>query len=532
MSALLAAQTLVALGIAGGALEHRPGWYGAAIGLAVALVLLVPIRGGSLSHRAVGRLGFWHDKRRRRPRRFDAFDTEPPEGAPMGFHWDGEVVMSVVRIEQNPQAMTVMEPGALVSGETISLRLLADCLHQFDISLDSIDVISRGVRSPSHNAIGAVYDAVLGPLPAIAARTVCVVIRLDPTRCPDAVRHRGGGWGGVIRTAATATSRVANRLVEAGLRPRILTKAEIATLTDELCAGLDPHDLQETWPACRRGRFELRTCFLRPSMFTAAGLGQLWTVPTQATTVCVSLRREGRAGRIKLRGLVRFETFGPVRTRLDGLGELPGRQHAALMSTLPVPLPRRPLPQWVFGDGPDSIGALAVPACGCGQLIGADELGRAVALPLFGPRVRRVELCGTLHLAQQVVLRSIALGARVRVHTGRPVAWQAMVGQIADHELLNINGHNAEAALPDQTTHYAVELFDGATERRVRDAVTTMVVRPSHARPTENADVTLQLLDHDRDLVRVETRSESAVVTMVATDDEMRYIRSSFDMAD
>lgn len=59
-----------------------------------------------------------------------------------------------------------------------------------------------------------------------------------------------------------------------------------------------------------------------------------------------------------------------------------------------------------------------------------------------------------------------------------------------------------------------------------------MVVRPSHARPTENADVTLQLLDRDRDLARVETRSESAVVTMVATDDEMRYIRSSFDMAD
>lgn len=61
-----------------------------------------------------------------------------------------------------------------------------------------------------------------------------------------------------------------------------------------------------------------------------------------------------------------------------------------------------------------------------------------------------------------------SVGRPVRVHTGRPVVRQAMVGQIADHKLLNVNGHNAEAALPDQTTHYAVELFDGATERRVR----------------------------------------------------------------
>jgi hypothetical protein len=58
------------------------------------------------------------------------------------------------------------------------------------------------------------------------------------------------------------------------------------------------------------------------------------------------------------------------------------------------------------------------------------------------------------------------------------------------------------------------------------------VVRPSHAEPSPDADVTLQLLDSDHDLVRVATRSDSAVVTMVASDDEMRYIKSSFDMVD
>ncbi|MEE6179143.1 type VII secretion protein EccE [Mycobacterium sp. 050134] len=531
MAILLAAQTLVALGIIGAVPLHRPGWSGAAMGLAVALIVMLPVRGGSLSHRAAQRLVFRYDSRRRGQRRSDAFDTQLPGSAAMGFHWDRQLLMSVIRIDQDASAMTIMEPAAVVSGQTIPLRLLAECLRQFDVSLDSVDVIGRGVRLPGRNPIQAAYDAVLGPLPAIAARTVCVVIRVDPDRCPDAVRRRGGGWEGVLRTAATATSRVANRLVEAGLRCRVLGKAEIAELADELSAGLDPQEVQERWAACHQGRFELRTFFLKPSMFTEAGLGQLWTVPTQATTVCLSLRREDRSDGVKLRGLVRFETYGRVRARLDGLGELPGRQRAAWMSTLPVPPPRRPLRHWVFGRGLDSLVDLAVPASGCGQLIGADELGRAVALPLFGPGVRRVEMCGTLHLAQQVVLRSVALGARVRVNTSRPAAWHAMSEQIADHDLLDVNGHHVEPAASDQPSHYGVELFDGVAERRIPDTMTMVVVRPWHAQPTENADVTLRLLDNDRDLVRVDTHSGSAVVTMVATDDEMRYIGSSFAMA-
>ena len=68
--------------------------------------------------------------------------------------------------------------------------------------------------------------------------------------------------------------------------------------------------------------------------------------------------------------------------------------------------------------------------------------------------------------------------------------------------------------------------------RRFGRGVTTMVVNPAHAVASRNADVTLQLLDRDHDVVRVETRHGSMVVTMVATDDEMRYLKSSFNMVD
>ena len=428
--------------------------------------------------------------------------------------------------------MTVMEPAVTVSGQTISAQLLADCLRQFDITVDSIDVISRGSRFHDRGQIGAVYDAVLGPLPAIARRSVWVVVRMDPALCPDAVRHRGGGWDGIVRTAATATRRVADRLSDAGLRPQIVTAAEIAEATAELSHGVDLSSLEETWSTCRKDRLHLRSFVVEPSMFTTAGLDLPWTVPSQSTTVCVSLRRDDRNDLIKLRGLVRFDNHGRTRVHLPNLGQLSGRQYAALISSLPLPAPRRAVQQWVFGKGVGAVADLELPACGCGQVIGADDQGRAVALPLFGPWVKRVELCGTLHLAQQVVLRSLALGAWVNVHTRRPAAWRTMVEQVGDPNLLSVNDHTADAVRMGSDQTHRVEMFDGASEDRVPDGVTTMVVRPSHAEPSADADVTLQLLDHDQDLVRVGTRSAMALVTMVATDDEMRYIKSSLDIVD
>jgi type VII secretion protein EccE len=531
---VLALQISFASGLAAALLLGKPGWYGAATGLGVGVLLVLRIRGQSIPGWTSQRLGFSYELRRRRRRgqRFEPFDVELPDGSSIGFHWDGKLLISLVRIAADPQVMTVMEPAITVSGQTISVQLLADCLRQFDITVDSIDVISQGSRFHDRGQMGAVYDAVLGPLPAIAQRSVWVVVRMDPALCPNAVRRRGGGWDGTVRTAATATRRVANRLSDAGLRPKIMTAAEITEATAELSHGVDLSSLDETWSACRKDRLYLRSFVVEPSMFTTAGLDLPWTVPSQSTTVCVSLRRDDRDDLVKLRGLVRFDNHGRTRVHLRNLGQLSGRQYAALLCSLPLPAPRRAVQQWVFGKGVGAVADLELPACGCGQLIGADDQGRAVALPLFGPGVKRVEMCGTLHLAQQVVLRSLALGAWVNVHTRRPVAWRTMVEQIGDPNILSVNDHTANALRMGPGRAHRVEMFDGASEQSLPDGVTTMVVKPSHAEPSADADVTLQLLDHDQDLVRVGTRSAATVVKMVATDDEMRYIKSSLDIVD
>ena len=542
---LLLVQAVTGVGLAVALLVNVSGWWGVAGGLAVGLILVVPLAGRSLPRWAFDRLAFWSDRRRRRPptsgrgERLDGwapFDHEQPGGAQIGFSWDGRVLTSMIRVEETPQALTVLEPGVTVSGETVPVGVLADCLRQFDIVLESIDVISRGSRSAGHGHVAAVYDAVLGPLPAIAHRSVWVTVRIDPARCAEAVRARGGGWDAVLRTAAVATRRVTNRLRDTGLQAGITTASDMVHAVSELSGGTSLDALEETWTACRSGRRQLRSYGIASSMCTSEGLGSLWTLPSRATTVTLSLRRGEQRDAVELRGIVRLDSLGGGHVNHVRLRQLSGRQFDALRCALPLPAPRRPVGQWLAVRGEDgaaqALAGLELPASGCGQVVGADEYGRAVALSMFGPRVARVELHGTLHLAQQVVLRSLALGARVRVHTRRTGAWREMVEQVGDVNQLQATGTDRGAIEAGSRGDYSVELYDGEPEQPVRIGVTAVVVSPAHSPPSTAADVRLQLLDQDRDEVLVTTREGSATVTMVATDEEMRFIGSSFDAVD
>lgn len=527
---LVLLQVLIAIGLMVALLLHVPGWQGAAAGLALGLVLVIRARGTTLPRLLALRSGFLLERRRRTrgPGPAEPFDASASDGTLIGFRWDGRTLLSLLKIEENPQALTVMEPGVTVSGDTVPVDALVECLQQFDITLDSIDVISQGARSHGHTEVAAVYDAVLGPLPAIAQRSVWVAIRFDPSKCADAVRRRGGGREGILRAATTATRRVANRLTEAGLGSRIQSAIEISQAANQLSDGVNPHTVEETWRTCQEGRFKLRSFGIKPAMLTTAGVGLVWTIPSYSTTVCVSLRRDPNEV-TQVRGLARFDTHNRARIHLRGLTHLRGYQYSALASSLPVPEPTRQIDTWAYAAQEQDFQNMAVPASGCGQVIGADENGRAVALPLFGPQISRVEIIGTLHLAQQAVLRSLALGARVRVHSQRPRLWRGMVEEVDDHDLLWVADPNRRTMQAGADRNFTVEVFDGVAEQSVRVGVTAMVVVPPDSAPSPNADVALELLDTETDTVKVSTRAGSSVVTMVATDEEMRYIRDSFD---
>src|SRR3954469_11699520 len=391
---LLTLELAVAVGVAVALFLRAPGWQGGAVGFVVGLLLVIRVRGTTLPRFIAHRTGFAWDRRRRRnePESGEPFDVPMADGSQIGFRWDGSTLLSLLKIDANPQAMTVLEPGMTVSGEVVQVQALVDCLRQFDITLDSIDIISQGARSSGHTAMAAVYDAVLGPLPAIAQRSVWLAIRFDPSRCADGVRRRGGGRDGILRTATTATRRVANRLTEAGLRPRILGASEIAFATNQLSDGVNFATLEETWDTCRDGRFRLCSFAVEPQMLTTPGLGVLWTVPSYSTTVCLSLRADDDPDLVKIRGLARFDSDFGVPVKLPGLIHLRGHQFSALACSLPISEPTRPVEHWAYGPRDTALRDLAVPASGCGQVIGADDEGRAVALPLFGPHIGRVEI--------------------------------------------------------------------------------------------------------------------------------------------
>ncbi|OBB22441.1 type VII secretion protein EccE [Mycolicibacterium peregrinum] len=538
---LIALQIFVVAGIVVALGLGRPGWQGAVAGLVVALLLVAPIARGTTVPRALALRGrFQHNRRRRTGKSAPAslptepFDVPTPDGQQIGFRWNGATLLSLLKIDENPRALTVLEPGVTVSGEMVPVQALLDCLHQFDITLESIDIISQGARSAGHTDVAAVYDSVLGPLPAIAQRTVWIAVRFNPSRCAEAVRRRGGDRDGILRAATTATRRVANRLAEAGLRPQFLSASGIAAATNQLSDGVSLATVEETWEDCREGQFRLSSFAVQPNMLTTAGLGLLWTVPSYSTTVCLSLREAAEEDVVQVRGLVRFDSDVRVPTQLRGLTPLHGQQFSALAATLPIPaVPGTGrIEHWASGLRADALSELALPASGCGQVIGADQEGRAVALPLFGPQIRRVEIVGTLHLAQQVVLRSLALGARVLVHSRRPAFWRDMVEVVGRHDLLWVADFNRRAIQAGSERNYTVEMFDGVPEQPVRIGVTAMAVAPPNTRASDQADVVLDLISLENDTVKVSTQAGSAVVTMVATDDEMRYLRASANSID
>ncbi len=149
LSAMLALQVFVSAGIAVALVLGKPGWYGAAAGLGGAHAVSccesedTRFRAGRPDDWASGTSyavasGGYNVSSRSIP--------NCPTARASGSVGTAELLMSLVRIVEDPQAITIMEPAIAVSGETVSLRMLADCLQQFDITVDSIDVISQGAR--------------------------------------------------------------------------------------------------------------------------------------------------------------------------------------------------------------------------------------------------------------------------------------------------------------------------------------------------------------------------------------------------
>jgi type VII secretion protein EccE len=520
------------------------------VGLFLFLLGTARIRDVNISGIIGKRIAFqWHKYRRRNSTVVhDApFDVPVPDsnGQIYGMRWDGDCLITMLRVDAPARGLTLLAPDTVFTDNVLPLPEIARCLTQFDIGLAAIDIISTGSRSYGNHTVARLYDTVLGPLPAIAHRTVWLALRLDPLANAKAVDSRGGGPTGSIRSAIVATRRVANRLATKGIKITVLSAGEMHTAVSRLTHNINIDKLDEAWNTTRQGQIELTSYEVHPDLLDSPVLASVWAVPAVATTLTLRLRpavgpgnRLGApgGGRIAVSATVRYDTVADPDVKRSrhtppaaGLRSLAGAQHRSLLSTLPVGHLDIGATTSSYGE-PDSLQLLTIPTTGCGQLVGADQEGRGVAVALVGYSVRHVEIIGTLQLAQQVILRSIALGAKVVVHTDRAGAWGSMINRVGAPDLLSLSswstGNQQQA---HQTIAANVIVYDGVAPSTQMSEATVIYLRPRGKAPEHpEADVTLTQSANATDMIAVRTSSGTTQVRMVATQDELNYLNAGF----
>ncbi|MFW0783834.1 type VII secretion protein EccE [Gordonia sp. CPCC 206044] len=511
----------------------QPWWIGVVVGVVLAVPTLMRSHGVSVARKLSSRMAYTRRRMRAPEFWFEApFDVPLAEGGSCGMRWDGDRVITMVRIEANPRALTRFAPGRVITDDVVPLDLIAECLHQFDIELESADIVSHGARAYGNGNIAGIYSQILGPLPATAFRSVNVILRLNPLDNADAIERRGGGSTGVLKTAVVATRRVANRLSGKGHAATILTAAEINSVFTSLMEGTNPDNLSEAWNHVQVGTMHSHIFRLDETALSDTGLGSPWTVPSLSTVLTLHLR-PAEDQTVHLSALARFNTLtdDPVAVP-EGYHPCNGYQREAFVAGLPLADPFQDRSQMEYLTTQRSLATLALPAAGCGQLVGADADGRAVALSLVGSNVRTVEIAGTLNLCQQVVLRAIALGARVMVSTDRPADWMPMAHAVGDPRILAVAGAAAGSQVAGQRQGYSVLVFDGVAQESISAEGTIITVTASGMDADPTVDVALLQDAQAGPWVTVRSGGDSTPVVMVATDDEMRYIGASLKAPD
>jgi type VII secretion protein EccE len=293
------------------------------------------------------------------------------ERRPLGLAWHEGTWTAVLLVDPAPGLVT-----QLGGAPNLPLGALAPCLEDRGVVLDAIQVIWHcypgSAALPPNSPALASYMELLGPLPAAARRTTWVAVRLDPRRCPAAVRERGGGVLGSHRALIGALSRVRNALESRGvptrpLDPDELLKAGIsaAELTGALHVPAPTPGGYAGSPPPQTPRARLTE---RWTGVTVAGIGHAsyaitgWSRGKPATslnaltgvralssTVAVSIAPGAEDNQIGMRGLVRVSARTPdelgyaderLNTISDRLGitltPLRGLQVAGLAATLPL----------------------------------------------------------------------------------------------------------------------------------------------------------------------------------------------------
>ncbi|MET4048769.1 MULTISPECIES: type VII secretion protein EccE [unclassified Rhodococcus (in: high G+C Gram-positive bacteria)] len=368
-------------------------------------------------------------------------DYSEDDGRAAGIHWRGGTVSCVLELHPPSAAMTRLGRAEASTDTGLDLSALAECLSQHDISVSSIDIVAHGMRTASGTPATDVYERLIGPLPAVATRTVWVTVTLEISHNRAAIDARGGGLLGASRAVWVASERVARALEAKGISSRMLVRSEIQSTASHMCRGVAANRLTENWgSAPLPGVIDTGFGFDCRKIDTAV-LTELWAIPSLSTTIAFRLTPGSNSSRVRISGACRFVNRGATpRPHIPGAVSMNGRHREALIASLPLAIfarghaePIRDLPYGI-------VERLNLPTSGCGQLLGSDTAGHGVAARVHGRGIDTVLVAGELYLAQQLVFRALSTGARVLIRSDRPHAWGPLVDSIATPDRLLIDG--------------------------------------------------------------------------------------------
>lgn len=446
---------------------------------------------------------------------------QTPSERSIGLRVNGASVVSVIEITPPLDYLTRIGRTTFDASHSIPTAEIADCLHQHDISLTGIDIVSHGYRVTSGTPATEVYDRLIGPLPATATRIVWIALRFDGIESSDAVERRGGGEIGTARSIAVATNRVIRVLEASGARARILTAPEISSSVSQISRGIDIDEVNQTWQHTPLPGVSSVGYGIEPKSITKECLSRVWATAAMSTSVTIRLRPQSETGLTAVSATCRFTTrHRPKSAPLSGLISMRGRQHDALMTNLPTAVtalddisPARTMDAL-------TLTSLELPLAGCGQLLGSDDRGYGVTAAVAGTGVNTVFVAGELYLAQQLIFRAIATGTRILIHTDRPDTWTPLTDAMGIPDRLRVSGqgHGAEGV-------FNAVVFDGVRTLPPRAGVTAIYVFGNDGQwPRIQPDLTIVQPNASGDKILVRTKRARVELTLVTIAAETAFI--------
>jgi type VII secretion protein EccE len=344
--------------------NHAAFWVAVGLAVLVTIVALVTNGGVPIASAPIARVRNWYadpealtvgctpaiDHRRR-------FSRET-----VGVReYDGQLI-TVIAVEGVADASSGRHRHRDAVSPSMPLEAVIEALRQFDVRLDSVDIVSVGTRRGGKGVKSAVRDdfGATGHRRPIEERNTWVILRMDPLRNALAVAARDS----VACTLAAAAERLANDVDGRNCTARPLTADEIVDVDDAVLAGLQPAHIRPFWRYLKTPDGYVTSFWVSPSDINTETLEELWLTDADVTVMTIRLIADGREADVAV--WVRYHSHQRLRKEtFSGLNRLTGRQLGAVAASIPAPTSRRPLPMpsRILDDGEGilvPVGAVAL----------------------------------------------------------------------------------------------------------------------------------------------------------------------------